>query len=1109
MDKTLLAKTLVNLGSKVTQAYQELQAPKLMRKVCAELHIKQINESEESLEKALIPFFVEQVKSVQKQIRQKQEALIESLFNPKDWDLELLQRLADPLIKVMAEGIASQMVLMNVDPQKYTRHWQKASLPDPDYNLETSYGTVNIGILTEYPQWMRDKIKEMLEESFSQDYWAQVNLTTKADIDNFLVKGLQEGWSLNELAYEIAPQLLEEGKYAFKRAQLIARTESTNALNGAKVAAIDAIMEDPRIIMKKVWFSALKDTTRATHANLDGVPADKDGRWLLSGYRARWPGDINLPAEERCNCFCSVISEFGMTDDQAEQLLVDYYGRSERSTWSVLKGGAGSGNWGHAGRPLKIGGSGKGGSHPADPVKDINGKYIPGKVGVLADVDTSKWGKDSSGAQLAMKKIAFMEELAAKGDWAELSKYVTAPPKPNTYQKITLKAQENLLKLKDKDVSKPIPNSTPTKTDPAVSTDLGWKQIGGKLGTEKGGTYIGPDGKKYYVKQPDNAARAHNEVLACKLYEAAGANVVKADLLEIEGKKSVATEWLESAKLTWNPTDKKQAAEDFAIHAWLNNRDAVGAGTENPMDNIRLDKTNGKLKLVDAGGSLDYAGMGGGGKKPFDSKADEWDTLRDSKINPTMGQVFGGMTSEQLIQSAKKLESISDKTVVELVNKYHGGSSPEKAAMVSTLINRKNDILGRAKKLEEATKVGTKVDSKTPVTVPPPPIFPDSFAMLKSKASEIYEAAKKGDIKAVENIEPPNTTGTIATYKNQVLAALKSGGKTNEDHTVPPKPKPIVVDEKKFPAPPTFVGSHKADNEVVIKALVDVAKTGDLDALKATSIPPSPKLKEFHNQLISNLAKQLNPPPPPKTLDASYLDAAKKLGNAKTKAGLAKIGKWDLIGDLGGVPEVTKGAWNSAGDKDEWEEGHKIWDSMSIGKNETKKYTGGSYTAYNNALRAGDFNSASGKNALKVSKGLMKHGKELEVGSRLSRTHSELTKAETDSLKPGTVVSDRGILSTSTKEEGVFFSNKVHWHLTVGPGVKGLHVDYFSENPGEREVLLPPNQKLLITKVEHDVTKKYSSAYSTSSSRDHTLPDKKTIVWAVILPTEDNQCCPP
>ena len=78
-----------------------------------------------------------------------------------------------------------------------------------------------------------------------------------------------------------------------------------------------------------MWLSVLGNTTRDTHAGLDGVPAGADNRWALGGVRVRWPADINLPVEERANCRCTVNSEFGMDDAIAWRLIEEYEGRGK------------------------------------------------------------------------------------------------------------------------------------------------------------------------------------------------------------------------------------------------------------------------------------------------------------------------------------------------------------------------------------------------------------------------------------------------------------------------------------------------------------------------------------------------------------------------------------------------------------------------------------------------------------------------------------------------------------------------------------------------------------------------------------------------------------
>lgn len=315
--------------------------------------------------------------------------------------------------------------------------------------------------------------------------------------------------------------------------------------------------------------------------------------------------------------------------------------------------------------------------HPRGP----DGRFI----GKMSGVEFGTWNMNHKSAQGAVKKIGELETAARKGDWDTFEKLMYKPKKgdaakPNGYQKAVLKAQATILSKKPELDAKlaakgkapvadgdgaqmlaqanaelaatgqgkvsvgetkgasgetKVPSGETKGAKPATGTGK-WEAVGGKLGTENGGVFKSPDGVKHYVKTPDNPARAHNEDLALQLYAAAGGRAVEGSLVDVgDGKKSVATKWIDSQKVNWNdPAARAKAAEDFAVHAWLNNWDAVGAGSENPMDNIRA--TPEGLTLVDAGGSLDYSGMGGAGKKVFKADAPEWESLRNKSINPTM-----------------------------------------------------------------------------------------------------------------------------------------------------------------------------------------------------------------------------------------------------------------------------------------------------------------------------------------------------------------------------------------------------------------------------------------------------------------------------------------
>ena len=168
---------------------------------------------------------------------------------------------------------------------------------------------VPIGIWTEMPQWMREEIAKELTVSFNQPYWEDIAKTTMGDAEKYLRQGLEEGWSIRRIASSMMESFMDPddpngtGQYAKMRSLRIARTESGRALNGARRLSMDRLMEDmgDAVPMRPEWLSVLGTTTRDSHASLDGVPADKDGMWMLAGYRIPYPSHYTLPASESIN----------------------------------------------------------------------------------------------------------------------------------------------------------------------------------------------------------------------------------------------------------------------------------------------------------------------------------------------------------------------------------------------------------------------------------------------------------------------------------------------------------------------------------------------------------------------------------------------------------------------------------------------------------------------------------------------------------------------------------------------------------------------------------------------------------------------------------------
>lgn len=218
------------------------------------------------------------------------------------------------------------------------------------------------------------------------------------------------------------------------------------------------------------------------------------------------------------------------------------------------------------------------------------------------------------------------------------------------------------------------------------------KQVGKQLGSNPGGRFEAPNGKRYYVKFSKSDAHAKNELLAARLYEAAGSPILKAEPVDMgNGKLATATEWKEGVSLIdrKNPEQRKAAQENFATHAWLANWDAAGL----EYDNQGL--VDGKMTTLDPGGSLIFRAQGGPKGQAFGYSANEWNTLRDPS-NHQAHAIYGDMTRAQLQASAKKVADIPDETVREMVLAEGPGDEKQRQELATKLIARKHDIARRA-----------------------------------------------------------------------------------------------------------------------------------------------------------------------------------------------------------------------------------------------------------------------------------------------------------------------------------------------------------------------------------------------------------------------------
>ena len=93
------------------------------------------------------------------------------------------------------------------------------------------------------------------------------------------------------------------GELAPARAVNIARTELLSASNYASLMGAQAT----GLKLEKWWMATKDGRVRPSHSAADGQGAPlQDGFFTVGSYPCRDPGDVLLPASERCRCRCSL-----------------------------------------------------------------------------------------------------------------------------------------------------------------------------------------------------------------------------------------------------------------------------------------------------------------------------------------------------------------------------------------------------------------------------------------------------------------------------------------------------------------------------------------------------------------------------------------------------------------------------------------------------------------------------------------------------------------------------------------------------------------------------------------------------------------------------------
>lgn len=414
--------------------------------------------------------------------------------------------------------------------------------------------------------------------------------------------------------------------------------------------------------------------------------------------------------------------------------------------------------------------------------------------------------------------------------------------------------------------SAPKPASATVTTKPALESADGWPQTGPQGGSNPGGRFKDPSGQEWYIKLPSSEAHAKNELLAAKLYEAAGIKVPELKLVTMNGKVGIASKWVDGMSKTKHPDELAMAdgaLSGFAVDAWLANWDVTGLG----LDNL-LVGPDGKAVRIDVGGSLLFRAQGSPKGGAFGNEVTELQSLVDPKMNPLSAALFGGMSKAAQEKSAERVLKVSDEQIAALVDQFGPGSAAERAALAQKLIARKAAIAAAFPSAKGAEK-------------------PKAAEPAKPKLDPTALPVNPNDLPPYHDFHNWNGPGKGLSSKAHINDANLKAEKDLHDFAL--KGNLVALKDYHFEA---------IDKE-----------TGASLGMKPISEHPSQHVKLYHSDLVQYLDAIANPPEPLRVSEGNdpAQFKAEKLGKTiSTVQANKKLGFWVALGKLSKAEPFVK-----------------------------------------------------------------------------------------------------------------------------------------------------------------------------------------------------------
>lgn len=223
------------------------------------------------------------------------EGIVDQIFNVQEW-YELFEEAIRPhVFEGMLEGAA------HADAMRKT--FAKGHVED---------------LIVELDPKVTNRIEEAMQSIMDRPYWNEMQNSTRQALSSTLAEGMANNESLSQLAARIGDSPTVPGvktgvlgsESNTVRALRIARTETTNSLNSGHFEQHNQLASEG-IVQAKAWSATLDNFTRGSHIHLHGKRAPGDfptSDFIVGSTPAPYPGHPDLPAEERVNCRCTIIS---------------------------------------------------------------------------------------------------------------------------------------------------------------------------------------------------------------------------------------------------------------------------------------------------------------------------------------------------------------------------------------------------------------------------------------------------------------------------------------------------------------------------------------------------------------------------------------------------------------------------------------------------------------------------------------------------------------------------------------------------------------------------------------------------------------------------------